>query len=158
MAKFVPQELLESIEFDFTAYGGREGAIPEPTTKAVNTFFRSMKTLTREVKGLMGEAKRLEALSKDESIEEVDVDEILSQMDVMEEGATSYNTKMMENIALLCGASWAVKSEEDSEQELVGGSPSFDDLEALPYRVFQAFSQWLIREIQPKRETPGTQP
>lgn len=161
MAKFVPQELLESIEYDFTEYGGVEGKIPEPSTKAVNVFFKSMKSLAREVKGLMGDAKRLEQRSQDESIEEEDIDEILNQIDSMEDGASNYSLRMMENLAVLCGARWTQPEREEGMDEdppkvLVGGSPSYAELEALPYRVFQAFSQWLIKEIQPKRETPGT--
>lgn len=158
MAKFIPQELLEAIEYDFTSYGGKEGVIPEPSTKAVNTFFRSMKSLTREVKGLMGDAKRLQQQVESESIEEGDVDEILESMEQMEEGATAYTSKMMEHIAILCGARWQAKSEDEDTKVLVGGSPSYEELESLPYRVFQVFSQWLIKEIQPKRETPGTTP
>lgn len=160
MSKFVPQELLESIEYDFTHYGGTAGVIPEPSTKAVNGFFRSMKSMTREVKGLMGEAKRLEQRAQDESIEEGDIDEILEQMDTMEEGATAYTSQMMQNIAVLCGAQWQEQDDNEDGYKnppvLVGGTPSYTDLEDLPYRVFQIFAQWLIREIQPKRETPGT--
>lgn len=153
MAKFDAGTAVESLEYDFTKFGGGSGEITEPSTAAVNIFFKNMRSLMGEVKGLQAEA---EALSK---VEDMSDEEMLKQVDKMEEateGASKYQTRTMEMIAELCGAKWEPEDAKPEDKVLVGGSPSFEDLQKLPFRHLQAFNKWLIEQIQPKRATPGS--
>lgn len=151
MAKFIPAEFVEKLEYDFTDYGGKAGEISEPSTGQVNTFFRRMKAMFKEVKSLQKLAER-----DDLNVEEMSEEQMSALMDKVDEAAdaaSEIQQRTMENLAELCGAKW---EGEDDERKLVGGSPTLGELEQLPYRVLQAFSRWLIAELQAKRETPGT--
>lgn len=150
MAKFNAGQAVEKLEYDFTDYGGSEGTIVEPSTKQVNHFFKSMKAMLKEV-------NRLQAATKDIDVENMDDEamaEHMSKIDEATEGADTYQTIMVENIAVLCGAERV--EDEDGSYTIKGGAPSFEELDRLPYRVLQAFSKWLMGEIQPKKTTPGT--
>lgn len=160
MAKFVPSEHVERIEYDFTEYGGGAGVIPEPTTKKVNDFFHNMKVMVREVqvaqKALKDKAGQLEDI---DDIEELDDERLAGAMDAMDEveGATGeYQRRTMENIAVLCGGEWVEPEEEGGVWTVSGGSPDLPALQTLPFRALQAFSTWLVKEIQPKKTAPGT--
>lgn len=153
MAKFIPAEFVEKLEYDFTEYGGKTGEIREPSTGQVNTFFRRMKAMFKEVKAL-----RQLAEDDDLKIEEMSDEQMTDIMDKVDEAtdaASELQLRTIENLAELCGAKW---EGEDDERKLVGGSPTYDELLELPYRVLQAFSRWLVGELQAKRETPGTKP
>lgn len=148
MAKFVPSDHVERLEYDFTEYGGPEGVIMEPTTGRVNGFFSDMKAM-------MNQVKDLQAVAKDFDIEEMSDEQMIekmSQVDEAEAKASVFQKQTIENLAVLCGA------ERQEDGSVVGGAPSVDDLNLLPYRVLQAFSQWLMGEIRPKATTPGSRP
>lgn len=150
MAKFVAGQAVENLDYDFTDFGGEEGTVPEPSTKTVNTFFKNMKNIVKE-------AKALSAVAKDINIEGMDDEQLMeamSNVDENEEAAFEFQRRTIGALALLCGAE-EVEDEETKEVKIVGGSPSFADLEKLPYRVLQAFSQWLMEAIKPKREAPA---
>lgn len=157
MTKFHAGTAVEKLEYDFTDYDGGAGFIPEPTTKKVNQYFNEVKAIAKDAKGLKAQAESLESLeemSDDEAMEAIgNVDEIQAQAD-------GFQTRMMEALVVLCGGEW-VDNPADSEgksdgfKHVEGGSPSLPELEALPYRVLQAFNQWLMDEIRPKRTTPG---
>lgn len=158
MAKFVPSEHVESLEFDFTEYGGRSGPITEPTTKTVNQFFKNMKNLMKEVKSLQRNLKDL-------NIEEMDEEALAEHVGKVDESTANtedFQRKTVEYLAELCGGVREAQEVTDGDDNVirvnsvvVGGSPSVDDLSALPYRVLQAFSQWLMEQIKPKGTTPG---
>lgn len=157
MAKFIPAEFVEALEYDFTQYGGSAGTIEEPSTGTVNKFFKNMKNMVKEVKSLQ---KTVQSLGQ---IEEMDDDALVEQMskiDEAEAGASDFQQKTTEYLAELCGAERQHNPDWEErglpKYTIVGGSPSVEDLGKLPYRVLQAFSQWLIKEIQPKKTTPGT--
>jgi hypothetical protein len=116
---------------------------------------------------MVKEAKALSDLANEVELEEMTDDDMLEavgKMDEAEEGASAMQTAMIMNLAELCGGTrekQEVQTGESTEpvavqEVVVGGNPSFEDLSALPYRVLQAFSQWLMMEIRPKRTTPGT--
>jgi len=160
MAKFNAATAVESLDYDFTAYGGGEGVVPEPSTGAVNTFFNNMKILAKEVTALSELAKEVDV----EGMTDEDLAKHMASIDEAQAGAEHYQRKTIENLAELCGG---VREFEEIHTEsaeepvtkietVVGGSPSVDDLSKLPYRVLQAFSQWLMGEIRPKKTTPGT--
>jgi hypothetical protein len=154
MAKFVPSDHVEALEFDFTEYGGREGRITEPTTGSVNKFFKNMKNMVKEVNALQREV----GIDADtDEIKEMTDEEVAAQVAAMDESEAKigkFQVRTIENIAELCGAVREV--DEDGNERVVGGSPSVDDLTLLPYRVLQAFSTWLMGEIKPKKTTPGS--
>lgn len=149
MGKFIPSEHVERLEYDFTEYGGSTGTITEPSTGAVNGFFKSMKSMMKEVNAL-------KKVVEDLDIEEMDSDalaERMAKVDEAEAGASIFQQRTIELIAELCGAKRV--ENEDGSYTVTGGSPSVDDLSKLPYRVLQAFNGWLVREISPKKATPG---
>lgn len=153
MAKFDAGTAVEELEFDFTKFGGGSGEIAEPSTAGVNNFFRGLRGLMGEVKGMQAEA---EALT---NVEDMSDEDMLKQVDKIEEateGASKYQTRTMELIAELCGAKWLPEDAKPEDKVLTGGSPSFEQLSTLPFRHLQAFNKWLIEQIQPKRETPGS--
>ena len=146
MAKFVPSEHVERLEYDFTEYGGSTGVIPEPSTGRVNGFFRDMKSMMREVSAL-------QSLVKDLDVEEMSEEDMVAKMSQVEEAeavGSEFQQRSMENLAILCGAT------RNDDGTIEGGTPGVAEFELLPYRVLQAFSTWLMGEIRPKKETPGT--
>ena len=129
MAKFDAGVAVEALEYDFTAYGGKEGRIPEPTTRLVNDFFD-------EMRGLLQEAQRAKSAAEGVQLEEMSEEEMAGALDKVDEGmaaTTNFQERTVKAIAILC---------QDS--------PSADELMALPYRVLSQFNQWLIGEIAPK--------
>jgi acyl-CoA reductase-like NAD-dependent aldehyde dehydrogenase len=155
MAKFIPSEHVERLEYDFTEYGGEAGTIAEPTTGQVNQFFNNMKSMFKEVRNL---AKMAESAGN-ANIEDMTEEQVAEQMgavDEASEAATEFQARTIEALAELCGAKWEDGEDDDEKKVLVGGSPSLQQLELLPYRVMQAFSTWLLGEIRPKKTTPGT--
>lgn len=146
MAKFDARTAVEALEYDFEAYGGRKGMINEPSTGRVNDFFADMKSLMKEVSAM-------QATAKDLQIEEIDEEHLAEKMDQISEAegqAADFQSKSVEYLAILCGAA---RDEETGKVE--GGAPSVDDLNCLPFRVLQAFTQWLMGEIRPKKERPA---
>lgn len=150
MAKFVPSQHVERLEYDFTEYGGGEGVITEPSTGKVNGFFKDMKSMMKEVSALSQVAKDLEV----EDMSDEQMIEKMSKVDEAEAQGSEFQRRSIENIAVLCGAERV--EQEDGSFVVVGGSPNMEDLEKLPYRVLQAFSTWLMGEIRPKRTTPAS--
>lgn len=158
MAKFDAGTAVETLDYDFTAFGGGEGTISEPTTGQVNGFFKDMKKMIKEVKALQKQAKGLEAVDLEEDLTDEQVAETMGKMDEAEAGADQFQHRTIEALARLCGASWEVNEADPEDRTLVGGSPSMEQLQTLPYRHLQAFSEWLMGEIRPKKTTPGTGP
>lgn len=153
MAKFDAGQI-EKLEYDFTAYGGTAGVIREPNTKDVNKFFKRMKDMMKEVKGLQSIMSNVNL--EDESEEAMKkLADATEQMPDVEE----FQGKTMELIAELCGAQ---RYADDHEDEALrgtlnreSGSPPIAELENLPYRVLLQFNQWLMGEIRPKQTTPA---
>lgn len=162
MAKFNAATAVESLDWDFTAFGGGEGTIAEPTTGAVNKFTSNVKGMLKEVKALQKSAKDLEGLADIEEMDEAELAEKMGKIDEASEGAETFQRMTLEHLAELCGAKRETyptqEGDGDPGYRFVGGSPSLEQLETLPYRHLQAFSQWLMGEIRPKKTTPGTGP
>lgn len=143
MARFNAATAVETLDYDFTAFGGGEGVIPEPSTGAVNRFFKDMKKLIKEVKKLQKAMEDVNLENEDEVAELPDLDE--------DDSTSEFQEQTLVLIAELCGA----KRDDDGELIKESGTPSFNDLEKLPYRVLQEFSKWLMESIRPKKTTPG---
>lgn len=136
MAKFDAGTAVESLEFDFTAYGGNEGVIPEPSSGAVKAYFRAGKALAKDMRKFKGIADQI---GDTEDLTDEEITERMSMIEEAEEGVDELQGKQRHMLADLCG-----------------GAITVDDLDRLPFRVFQAFNQWLLGEISPKRTTPGS--
>lgn len=156
MAKFTPSDHVERLEFDFEEYGGGSGTIPEPSTKRVNQFFANMKALFKNARELMKNAEEMGEIKIEEMSQE-DVTKVMGTVDEATSATAEFQERTLEALAELCGADWENQGTEESpNMVLVGGSPNLEQLQTLPYRVMQAFSQWLLGEIRPKATTPGT--
>ena len=159
MGKFDAATVVEDLEYDFTKYGGGKGVIPEPSTGAVNHFFQGMKNTLKEVRNLSKGVDEVDL----EDLSEEELSEQLSKIDQADEGASKYQTATIEYLAELCGGQREYVENPDNPdadkiERVVGGTPSVEDLQTLPYRVLQAFSEWLVGEITPKRKTRDTRP
>lgn len=164
MAKFNAATAVESLDWDFTAFGGGEGVVPEPSTKRINTFFAEIRALAKDARELRGQAEGLSQVEESDDLTDEQMDEVLGSMDEATAKAVDFQQRSVEAIAALCGADWVESGDyhEDGTPKLVlkGGSPSLDQLETLPYRVLQEFTRWITDEIRPKtsRNQPVTRP
>ena len=130
MAKFNAGTVIETMEYDFTAYGGGAGIIPEPSETALQEFFEGVEAFKIDLEEAQGERVELEQLA------EADLEEIAkSQAVSTKEMLKTYRTL----IAALC---------QDQ--------PSETQLALLPVRVQLAFIGWLVGEFTPEGRMPGT--
>lgn len=157
MAKFIAGEAVEDLEWDFTDFGQGEGVVPEPTTKRLNGYRTMIKRIAHDVREFRGQNAGIEGFDPDT----MDEDEALETLDSMDEAmaqAEGFQQRSIEALAFLCGSDWEAQEGvvDGFEPRLLGGSPTMEALEALPYRVLQAFGQWVMGELTPKRETGET--
>lgn len=165
MAKFDAGSL-ERLEYDFTAYGGGAGFIQEPSTRKVNEFFKNMRQTMKLVRSLQSSVDGADS----DKIEEMSPEELAEQMGKVEEatsGAEELQNNTMINLALLCGAEWEHRDSDgnivkptdegwgSATGTLVGGSPTLGEFEGLPYRILQSFTNWLMEEIKPSKNSTG---
>lgn len=137
MAKFDAGTAVDPLDYDFSAYKGPVGTIPEPSTKQVNDFFKAMKNMVKDVRKLSRDAGPKDV--DPDNLTDEDLETISDQIDAAGEVAEKYQAQTREILAELCS-----------------NEPSADDLALLPQRVLGAFSSWLVGELRPKKETPGT--
>jgi len=126
MAGFVLRDSVEELTYDFTPYAG-SGTIPEPSSLQIMAFQK-------------GVAELFEALLPPDTPKDATVQ-------VMAQVVTEYLTKDMAEVQdkLLYVVS-AVCSDQ----------PSFDDLNALPFRAQQAFLGWVVGTfLVPRLSMPG---
>lgn len=133
MAGFNAATAVEAMDYDFTAFGGRKGAIPEPSTGQVKEFFKALQAIAAEVRPMMDKA----AKANKGELDEADIAELMSMMD--DDLVEKQQDKIIDAVAELCG-----------------GSPSRDEIAKLPYRVLGAFNAWIGREIRPEGQRPAT--
>lgn len=159
MAKFDAGTAVEVLEYDFTAYGGTAGVIPEPTTAAVNRFFgqvRGIATRARAAQASLKSAQTLEEGGGDVSNEEAM--ETLSSLGD-EAGSIMQQTQdeMVQALAYLTGGHYEGPADASDDDRLwVDGTPTKKELQDLPFRVLQKFSEWLMGEINPKKGAQAT--
>lgn len=169
MSRFVASEAVEPLDWDFTDVITTKGVLtsgrtPEPSTKRINGYRRMIKGLAQDVRKFRGEND----LPEDGSdVDDMDDDEALETLESLDEAmaeAEGFQKRTIEALAYLCGADWEDTSEFEPEspdtpiRKLTGGSPDEETLELLPYRVLQAFSQWIMGELAPKRERDQERP
>ena len=157
MAKFDAGAQVERLEYDFTAYAGPKGMIPEPSTETINEYFNRTKTLMQGMQEIRNLTKDIDL---DEMTEE-QVNEVLAKLGEEDPGKLSAELmlKTKQNIAILCGGKAMEPPEGSPEGTLPvfsGGSPTYEEIEALPPRVFNAFQVWLVGEVTPKKAARAT--
>lgn len=111
-----------TLRFDFKAYGGVQGRIPDPSDEMIEAFMRRLREIAREFGGEDVEDADLEDATAEE------INELLRDDKNLEIAAAQ--REMCEAIAELCQ-----------------GSPDAAALLALPFRVRQKFMAWLQRKI-----------
>lgn len=124
MSKFNAATAVEALEYDFSAYSGGEGVIPEPSTAQVDEFFKTLKDLYSHINPDSDDKEAIEALKA-----------------MGEDEANRIGDRLKDSLAALCS-----------------NSPSREDLDRLPFRVFSAFSGWLAGSLRPEAKTSGTKP
>jgi ATP phosphoribosyltransferase len=130
MSKFNAATAVESLEYDFTAYGGEAGLIPEPSTDQIDQFFTDLRNIVKQVQGLKAQAES----AKSGEMTQEQMDEVLAAMDDV--SIKKFQTEMTEAVSALCS-----------------NQPSVEQITKLPYRVLQAFIQWVSGEFRPKANT-----
>ena len=130
MAGFNAAEVVEALDFDFTAFNGPKGTIPEPSNKQVKIFFNRMRDTAL--------ATRRDAATLDE-------DELLSDEDAanlalaaFDETSEKHNQDVVNAVVMVCSNIF-----------------SYEDLDNLPFRVQNAFMAWLVVQIRPEEATPA---
>lgn len=149
MSGFNAETAVEPLDWDFTKYAGEnaKGTTPEPTTKAIERFFRKQQTLTMatiRTKQAMARVlkEKAEALSPEEALAEmrrqaeltVDqaFDEIIDELNkVMTEGEMESLSNQMAKLVA----------------EASNDCPSAEQIMALPYRLRIAFFGWFAGEM-----------
>jgi hypothetical protein len=130
MAGFVLSEEVSELDFNFEPYGG-SGKIPEPSAYQI----------TRFKKGL-AELVEMSATEDDNTkVDDMPTKEFAQRLSkLLSEDTSEQDTKVLHVIADVCS-----------------DNPSFDELEALPYRPRQAFFGWLVGVlIVPEGPRPAT--
>lgn len=126
---FKLSEHLTKLDYDFGMVSGHtvKGAIPEPSSDAVNDFFadmgESMKTIGIEIKNTEDKVEVAKAM----------------------QGLTREQLKQITALTV------------DALCELTQNNPVKEDLVAAGHRPLQAFLGWLVGELQdPEGSKPGT--
>lgn len=133
MAGFNAGEVVDALDYDFTAVGGPKGTIPEPDDTRIEKFRKALGGIVAET------------LKARES----------AQASVAETGELTADTLLsaLESADLTAQLGRAV----DAVADLCQGSPTRDQIEALPWRHKQAFFAWLVGQLlDPTPRTPAT--
>lgn len=131
MPSFQAAGAVEPLEYDFTQYvPDAKGVIPEPTTGQIQDYFNSAREMAKEVQGIRAQADRVQAADGDaDAFSEEEIAEIVDQMENLDIG--EYTGKVVTMVAALC-----------SDQ------PNADQINALPFRVRQAFVKWVSAQFR----------
>lgn len=144
MSGFIAAESVESLEFDFRPWVQSNGTIPEPSSKKVSEFMKTLSNIYRAEYERARKASRTEAEPKGrtkKTKQEVDSEAIQRMMeeidgDVQEQASE----RLFEAISEVCS-----------------GVVTVEDLTGLPFRIVRSFSGWLVGELQnPEGSTPAT--
>lgn len=128
MAKFDAGKAVEPMEYDFTAFGGTAGIIPEPSNKQVEDFFNAIGKMAKDL-GLGEDTKDPQVRAR--------LAEFMAGL--TDEDIAKYKEDVAKAVDRLCS-----------------GTPSGEEYINLPYRVQGAFSAWLASELRPEAARPAT--
>lgn len=130
MSKFDAGTAVDRMEYDFTAYGGGSGVIPEPSTGQVNQFFKTIRKIVNEANA---------SLKVDDPSEMSNEETAAAIASMSDEIVEQFSDQMVQAIS-----------------DLAQGTPSADDIRRLPYRVLGAFTSWIAGELRPEGQRPAT--
>jgi len=130
MAKFDAGTAVESMDFDFTAYGGSKGTIPEPTNEQVEQFLQFVGKSANRIREMATVAEQAE-------MQGLSDDEILALGNQDEEIAREMTAGLYEAIVAVCSGIFTV-----------------EEVKRLPFRIQNALAAWIARELNP--ESNGT--
>jgi len=135
MAKFDAGTAVDPLEYDFTKYvAGAAGTTPEPSQDQVKEFQHAQMETAKRVKELLGldlDVSDLEGAQA--TLTRVDMSKLDPQ--ALDQMSEDLKTKL----AKLC-------SDE----------PSKEVLDAVPFRVLQAYMGWLSGQLNPKAQGTTT--
>lgn len=117
---FQADKVVDPLDFDFSAFGGPVGTIPEPTDQQI---FQ---------------------LQEDLSAGLVAVGVPADQLDDMEAIAKATATLDRESQQTF------LEAQTEALARLCGGEPTLEQIQALPFRIRAAFFGWLIGEFRPE--------
>lgn len=133
MAKFKATSI-EALDYDFNPFADVTGTIPEPSTELVDAYNLEIEKIRQSVRLRLAErdAEIDKAAAKGEDPPPLDLDEVQKASD-------GYRERLVLALEALCG-----------------GELKSDFLRSLPFRLTQAFSDWLSGELSPKGATTDT--
>lgn len=118
------------LSYDFSAFGGKpKTTIPEPSTEQVASYWAEYVGMISRAQGVGNEAA---AKREDETDEERD-ERIKAQIIEGQHRSTATVSRRREILAELCTR-----------------QPDVAELEALPYRLLDAFESYMMRSIRPE--------
>lgn len=131
--RFVVSEEVEDLSYDFTKFvKDAAGIIPEPSGVQLNAFRKAISEVTREALATVPDDKAVKALTSRQQFSLV--------ADFLGRDDSVLAEKMAHIAADVCS-----------------GTPSFEDISALPARPAQAFYGWLTEVfLRPEASTPAT--
>lgn len=115
---FKAQDAVEALEFDFNPHVNASGVVPEPTSDQIDEF---RTTLAAAYQDLGLDPETLNAATGEGGIGPV-----LEHFGAIMASTSNLETKVAKAVAVLCS-----------------GSPTEEQILALPYRVRQAFLGWM---------------
>lgn len=131
MPKFSADTIGGALEFDFSTWAGPKGVVPEPSRVAVNRMMKEINAAFKEL-----------GLRDEDNEEDLTADELVQTMDKVEDEETF--EKLTERLLTILA-------------EICSGTPTLDQLTALPYRPFMGFFGYLIGNLtNPEGSAPGT--
>jgi hypothetical protein len=130
---FKAQDAVKPLDFDFRPFVEAHGVIPEPTTERVEQFFKDLRTMAAEVRSLMGVAEQVQ----EGEISDQDAADVVASMD--DSTIQNMQDHLIDAVAGLCG-----------------GTPTREQIAALPYRVLATFNAWIGGELRPEQPKPAT--
>lgn len=134
MATFDAGSAVEDLNWDFTAYGGGSGKVPEPSEKLIVDYYKELKEAISSLRGIQDH----KGGSRD-NLTQTEIEELMKQMETVD--IRKINTEVKKAVAKLCQ-----------------NSPSVAELNKLPYRVLNAFVTWIQGEMSPEDKSAGTTP
>lgn len=136
------EETISKLHYKFTKFGGQEADIPEPSDDLMLEFWQSQLEVMRvgqdssydTLQSVMMKSLPGEAGSEERKAAEAERDERLRQL------VAEIGQRGMKNI----------DRRREVAAAVCNNQPSVDELKMLPYRIFNAFEGYLMRELSPE--------
>lgn len=128
MAGFKAEGVVEALDWDFAPYVAARGTIPEPTDTQIAEFLTGIKAVVKEVQADIPDMEATDPAALLQAMEDLDP------------------AKTIEAVGKMCGVYAA----------LCSGTPTAEQIQALPMRIRTIFFTWLQAEVMsPEVVSPG---